>query len=333
MRTPNQGTLLWAVGRLGLLSGPLWLGYLAVIGGVAAVVDPCLRPLVLGAGLLGLLALGRAVGRCLVKVPPGYAMLVEERWGQEVGAWLGGWHVCPPGIYNCKEPLPLWPRNRERLLENVAVGGSPPLTLKVTYTIRPRVPQDTLILPRRDAAGKPLARDKKIVSNIYFMAAAPAAWDQDSGDLLDKALRLFFGAQPANNLYDLAGARQRTLPQLYTALNKYLDAAFGSVGYEIQVRTVQVLHMDGPGALVWQQRALQQLLTLIAQLPPEQALVAGEVFRSLSGQVPGAPVGSDLALLMIMQMFQRGGGGPHAAGPTPPGPRRPGPPDPWPRAA
>ena len=131
MRSSHQATLRRAVGRLGVLAGPILLAYIALGAVLVVAVDLWLRPLIVVALLLGLLAFVRSLYASLVKVPPGYAMLVEERWGQGVYAWLGGWHVCPPGFYHCRPLIPLWPRNRERVLD-VTVGGSPPVTLKVT---------------------------------------------------------------------------------------------------------------------------------------------------------------------------------------------------------
>ena len=80
------------------------------------------------------------------------------------------------------------------------------------------------------------------------------------GDLLENALRVFFGARPVAQIYDLTGAGPVTPRELYGTLNTELGVIFADYGYEIRVRTVQALHMEGPGAAVWQQWVLQQLL-------------------------------------------------------------------------
>jgi hypothetical protein len=271
---------------------------------LVAQLDGCGRLLGLGLAGIGGLAIFVALCRCIIRVEPGKVLLVSERNRGQVRAWLPGYPLSPPRLYEQMGTLVTWPKDDERLLEHVILRAGTPISLKLAYTGTHPIPPHTARLPRQGGSTAQVAADNLLIRNLLLADRYPEIWQRVSGNALDSAVREFFGTVRLEQVCDPVGLA--TLPPgvLRAQLNHYLATHMQpQLGYNVQVHTIEVTAGIDQEALALRRRMSELLgvITQIAPWAPDQILLANELLKDLTGRGTTTRVAIDLGGMFGVQ--------------------------------
>jgi len=294
--------------------------YLLLTLPLAFALGGCLTTIALPAVII--LGIPLALIACprIVEVPFLQAEIVSDRNSLERGAWMKGYHLWLPILYQRISRVRLFPSNASLEMYQVRMRGGPPQTIQVGYSIRPSLPLNTPTLPRKNVPPEIVERDRRVCGFLNYSIILPEVWQGYSSKLIERNLRVCLEKLQLCQVHDPIGRDTFLTSELHNRLNAHLAATVEqAVGFSVTINSVTVLGPNDAGMRAWWQHR-QQMSALsdeAATMTQEQMLFMAEISKILGGE---RSAGTDPAILLVLsQLFggQPGAPKPPAGGTTP----------------